>query len=196
MKSLHEVYDSKQVLIGNLYGKRDLYNKTLAINWGLKKAELKKRDIVRRVIYLEPDIRSFQPVIAEIHNQSEPIFKLDDCDFENSQQKEQLEQLLEKYQSVFSEILYNLGAVRVVKYRIMMNSQILIKCYIFQQRHKEREIITQKVKKMVENGVLKPSDSLYGFNIVLVTKHDGTMRPCFDYRQLNKVTIKDAYTMK
>ena len=41
---------------------------------------------------------------------------------------------------------------------------------------------------------MRPSVSPWGAPMLLVKKNDGTMRMCVDYRQLNKVTIKNKYS--
>ncbi len=48
---------------------------------------------------------------------------------------------------------------------------------------------------MIEQGVAEPSSSPWAAPIVLVRKHDGTIRFCTDYRALNAVTKKDVYPL-
>jgi hypothetical protein len=41
----------------------------------------------------------------------------------------------------------------------------------------------------------KPSTSSFASPVLIVKKHDGSMRMCVDYRALNKLTVKDRYPL-
>jgi hypothetical protein len=46
---------------------------------------------------------------------------------------------------------------------------------------------------MLEQGKITESDVNMGAPIIFVPKPVGKLRPCFDYRKLNAITIKDPY---
>jgi len=48
---------------------------------------------------------------------------------------------------------------------------------------------------MLQAGVVRPSTSPWASPIVLVTKKDGSVQFCVDYRKLNLVAKFDAYPM-
>ena len=47
----------------------------------------------------------------------------------------------------------------------------------------------------MDKGFIRPSTSPWGAPVLFVKKKDGSLRLCIDYRQLNKVTIKNKYPL-
>ena len=57
-----------------------------------------------------------------------------------------------------------------------------------------KELKTQ-LQELVDRGFIRPSISPWGAPVLFVKKKDDTWRLCIDYRQLNKVTIRNRYPL-
>ena len=49
------------------------------------------------------------------------------------------------------------------------------------------------VDEMLEVGIIRPRQSSYSTPVVMVPNPDGSWRMCPNYRELNKITIKDKF---
>uniref|UniRef100_A0A8C5ML73 ribonuclease H n=1 Tax=Leptobrachium leishanense TaxID=445787 RepID=A0A8C5ML73_9ANUR len=58
---------------------------------------------------------------------------------------------------------------------------------------KENQIMEEYIKENLERGFIRRSSSPAGAGFFFVSKKEGDLRPCIDYRGLNKITIKNVY---
>ena len=55
--------------------------------------------------------------------------------------------------------------------------------------------LKKQVQELEDLGFVRPSTSPWGAPVLFVKKKDRTFRFCIDYRELNKVTIKNKYPL-
>ena len=55
----------------------------------------------------------------------------------------------------------------------------------------ELKELNEQLKKLLEQGFIRPSTSPWGAPVLFVKKKDGSLRLCINYKKLNKATIKN-----
>ncbi|GJR62774.1 putative reverse transcriptase domain-containing protein [Tanacetum coccineum] len=55
--------------------------------------------------------------------------------------------------------------------------------------------LSNQLKELQDKGFIRPSSSPWGAPVLFVKKKDGSFRMCNDYRELNKLTIKNCYPL-
>ncbi|GJV64208.1 putative reverse transcriptase domain-containing protein [Tanacetum coccineum] len=93
-----------------------------------------------------------------------------------------------------AEILFHEKVVRI----LLPNGE-MIRVLGERPEEKVRHLMSVKAKGqklkdiVVDKGFIQPSSSPWGAPVLFVKKKDGSFRMCIDYRELNKLTIKNRY---
>ncbi|GKC83593.1 putative reverse transcriptase domain-containing protein, partial [Tanacetum coccineum] len=98
------------------------------------------------------------------------------------------------FPEVFPDNLSGLPPVREIELRIDLipGASPVVKSP-YRLAPSEMLELSNQLKELQEKGFIRPSHSSWGAPMLFVKKKDGAMRMCIDYRELNKLTIKNRY---
>ncbi|KAA3469815.1 DNA/RNA polymerases superfamily protein [Gossypium australe] len=104
--------------------------------------------------------------------------------------------IVRDYPDVFPEELPGLPPVREVKFGIELAPDTApISIAPYRMAPTELKELKAQLQELTDKGFARLSFSPWGAPVLFVKKKDGSMRLCIDYRQLNKVTVKNKYPL-
>ena len=112
-----------------------------------------------------------------------------------SEQRQQVQELLGRYDDVFSHGTFDMGRTSLVEHTIDTGSQRPIRQGLRRHPTAYLETIDKQVDELIQNDFVEPAASAWASNVVLVRKKDGSHRLCVDYRAVNAATYQDTYPL-
>ena len=104
--------------------------------------------------------------------------------------------VVNEFPDVFPEELPGLPPEREIEFTIdVLPDTQPISIPPYRMAPAELKELKEQLRDLLEKGFIRPSTSPWGAPVLFVRKKDGSLRMCIDYRQLNKVTIKNRYPL-
>ncbi|GJU88947.1 putative reverse transcriptase domain-containing protein [Tanacetum coccineum] len=104
--------------------------------------------------------------------------------------------IVREFPEVFPEDLPGLPPARQVEFQIDLvpGAAPVARAPYRLAPAKMQELSTQ-LQELSDRGFIRPSSSPWGALVLFVKKKDGSFRMCIDYRELNKLTVKNRYPL-
>ncbi|CAH1450892.1 unnamed protein product [Lactuca virosa] len=100
------------------------------------------------------------------------------------------------FPDVFPEDLPGIPPERQVEFRIdLVPGATLIAKSPYRLAPAEMQELSSQLSELLDKGFIRPSFSPWGAPVLFFKKKDGSFRMCIDYRELNKLTIKNRYPL-
>ena len=111
------------------------------------------------------------------------------------EERQQMYCVLVEYADVFADQPDDFGRTSKLKHSINTGDAQPIRQQVRRIPPYRREEARKLLSDMLSKEVIQPSGSPWASPIVLVSKKDGSIRFCVDYRKVNGITRKDAYPL-
>ncbi|GJU09400.1 putative reverse transcriptase domain-containing protein [Tanacetum coccineum] len=100
------------------------------------------------------------------------------------------------FPEVFLDDLSGLPPVREIEFRIeLVLGAMPVAKSPYHLAPSELEELSGQLKEIQDKGFIRPNSSPWGAPVLFIKKNDGSFRMCIDYRELNKLTIKNRYPL-
>ena len=104
--------------------------------------------------------------------------------------------IVREFPDVFPEELSGMPPKRQVEFRIdLVHGAVPIAKAPYLLAPPEMQELSSQLQELLGKGFIRPSSSPWGAPILFVKKKDGLHRMCINYRDLNKLTVKNRYPL-
>ncbi|GJT88401.1 reverse transcriptase domain-containing protein [Tanacetum coccineum] len=104
--------------------------------------------------------------------------------------------IIQEFPKVFPEDLLGLSPTRQVKFQIdLVPSAAPVARAPYRLASSELHELSTQLQELYDKGFIRPSSSPWGASVLFVKKKNGSFRMCIDYRELNKLTVKNRYPL-
>ncbi|GJS15380.1 putative reverse transcriptase domain-containing protein [Tanacetum coccineum] len=119
-------------------------------------------------------------------------------EIEDKSEKKRLEDvpIVRDFPKVFPEDLPSLPLTRQVEFQIdLIPGAAPVARAPYRLAPSEMKELSEQLKELSNKGFIRPSSSPWGAPVLFVKKKDGSFWICIDYRELNKLTVKNRYPL-
>ncbi|GJZ61558.1 putative reverse transcriptase domain-containing protein [Tanacetum coccineum] len=117
---------------------------------------------------------------------------------EEKSERKQIEDvpIVRDFPGVFPEDLPGLPPARPVEFQIdLVPGAAPVARAPYRLAPSEMKELSEQLQELSDKGFIRPSSSPWGAPVLFVKKKDGSFRMCIDYRELNKLTVKNRYPL-
>ncbi|GKC15173.1 putative reverse transcriptase domain-containing protein [Tanacetum coccineum] len=117
---------------------------------------------------------------------------------EDKSEKKRLEDvpIVQDFPDVFPEDFPGLPPTRQVEFQIdLIPGAAPVARAPYRLAPSKMKELSEQLKELSDKGFIRPSSSPWGAPVLFVKKKDGSFRMCIDYRELNKLTVKNRYPL-
>nr|GEV45296.1 putative reverse transcriptase domain-containing protein [Tanacetum cinerariifolium] len=104
--------------------------------------------------------------------------------------------IVQDFSEVFLEDLPGISPTRQVEFQIdLVPGAEPVAQAPYRLAPSEMKELSDQLKEHADKGFLRPSSSPWGAPVLFVKKKNGSFRMCINYRELNKLTVKNHYPL-
>ncbi|GJY35744.1 putative reverse transcriptase domain-containing protein [Tanacetum coccineum] len=104
--------------------------------------------------------------------------------------------IVRDFPDVFPKDLPGLPPVQPVEFQIdLIPGAAFVARAPYRLAPSEMKDLSEQLQELSDKGFIRPSSSPWGAPVLFIKKKDGSFRMCIDYRELNKLTVKNRYPL-
>ncbi|GJW75526.1 putative reverse transcriptase domain-containing protein [Tanacetum coccineum] len=156
-------------------------NRTLVVKGDSNSSRLKVISCIKARKYIERGCHLF---LAHVTEKEKSEKRLEDVP------------VIRDFPEVFPDDLSGLPPPRQVKFKIdLVSGAAPVARAPYRLAPSEMKELSEQLKELLEKGFIRPSSSPWRAPVLFVKKKDGSFPMCINYRELNKLTVKNRYPL-